>query len=47
MKLENYEWMYCEKCGEKYTWTPSKGSNHKCKKSKIQELLKLLIYRKK
>lgn len=43
MKLGNYKWMVCPKCGERYIWIPTKRSNHKCKKSKIKELIKRLF----
>lgn len=33
MKLGNYKWKFCEKCGKKYAVPNNKIDNHKCKKS--------------
>ena len=32
VKLGNYKWMTCEKCGKRYTKVPGKESTHKCDK---------------
>jgi len=38
MKLGNYKWMVCEKCGKRYVQVPN-GKQHKCGNSFIKRIL--------
>jgi hypothetical protein len=38
MKLGNYKWMVCQKCGKRYVQIPG-GKDHKCKESPLKKFL--------
>jgi len=38
MKLGNYKWKLCSKCGQKYTVVNGKNDEHKCDSFKCQQV---------
>ena len=38
MKIGNYRWKICKKCGKQYVWIPTEKNNHICGENLLESV---------